>query len=89
MNVSFQWDLGANQLVKIDQSMWGAYIGTYNKDHTRLMILDGYSAGDNVMYFWEKDANERKLIYGVPLEDRKTDQVVPANAIDPIHFVDR
>jgi pimeloyl-ACP methyl ester carboxylesterase len=89
INESFRWDLGTGELVKIDQSMWGAYVGAYNKDHSRLMILDGYSAGDNVMYLWEKDAKQRKLIYGVPLEDRKTDQVVPLNAIDPIHFVDQ
>ncbi len=89
MNESYRWDLNTDELVKIDESMWGAYIGTYNKNHTRLLILDGYSAGDNILYLWEKNTNQRKLIYGVPLEARKPDQVVPLNAIDPIHFIDR
>ncbi len=89
MNESFRWDLNSGELVKIAESMWGAYVGTHNKDHTKLIILDGYSAGDNVMYLWEKDSKQIKLVYGVPLEDRKPDQVVPLNAIDPIHFVDR
>ncbi len=89
MNVSFRWDLSTDELVKIAESTWGAYIGAHNKDHTRLMIIDGYTAGDNVLYLWEKTTNQRKLVYGVPLEDRKPDQVVPLNAIDPIQFVDR
>lgn len=89
LNESFRWDLKSGELVKIASSMWGAYVGTHNKDHTKLMIIDGYSAGDNVLYLWEKTTNQRKLVYGVPLEDRKPGQVIPLNAIEPLHFVDR
>ena len=89
MNESFQWDLNTGELVKIAESRWGAYVRSHNKDHTRLMLIDGYTAGDSVLYMWEKDSNNPKLVYGIPLEDRKPDQVVPPNAIDAIHFVQR
>jgi pimeloyl-ACP methyl ester carboxylesterase len=88
MNESFQWDLSTGELVKIAESRWGAYIRTYNKDHTKLMLIDGYSAGDNVIYLWEKNKNKSKLVYGVPLEDRKPDQIVPLSSLDTIHFID-
>ncbi len=87
INVSFKWDLRSGELEKIDESKWGAFIRTHNKDHSKLVIIDGYSAGDNVLYLWEKSTGQRKLVYGVPLENRKPDQVVPLNAIDAVHFV--
>ncbi len=87
MNESYRWDLNTGELVKIAESRWGAYVSIHNKDHTKLVIIDGYSAGDNVLYLWEKDTHERKLIYGTPLEERKTDQVIPLNAIDAVHFI--
>jgi pimeloyl-ACP methyl ester carboxylesterase len=89
INESFRWDLNSGELIKIAESMWGAYIGAHNKDHSKLMIIDGYTAGDNVLYLWEKATKQRKLVYGVPIENRKPDQVVPLNAIDPINFVNQ
>jgi len=89
MNESYQWYLKSNELVKIDQSQWGAYIRSHNKDHSMLTIIDGYTGGDNVLFLWEKEGKKRKLLYGVPLEDRKPDQVVPLNAIDATHFINR
>jgi pimeloyl-ACP methyl ester carboxylesterase len=87
MNESFQWDLSTGELVKIAESRWGASVRSHNKDHTKLMLIDCYTAGDNVLYLWEKNKNKPKLVYGIPLEDRKPDQVVPLNAVDVNHFV--
>ena len=89
MNTSFRWDLNTGELLKVAESPWGAYISIYNKDHTKLMIVDAYTAGDNVLYLWEKNKNQRQLIFGMPLEDRKPDQVVTQNAVNAVHFVNR
>ena len=89
MNESFQWDLSTGELVKIAESRWGAYVRVHNKNHTKLMLMDGYSAGDNVLYLWEKNKNKPKLVYSIPLEGRQTDQVVPLSSVDAIHFIDR
>lgn len=86
MNETYKWNLSTGELVKIAESRWGAYARTHNKDHSKLILIDGYTAGDNVLYLWEK--NKSKLVYGIPLEDRKPDQVVPLNAIDATHFID-
>ncbi|MGE5124368.1 MAG: hypothetical protein ACM3H7_07610, partial [Acidobacteriaceae bacterium] len=89
MNESYQWNLVSNQLVKIDQSPWGAYIRSHNKDHSMLTIIDAYTGGDNVLFLWDKEGKKRKLLYGVPLESRKPDQVVKLNAIDAAYFVNQ
>lgn len=89
MNESFRWNLKTSDLEKIDQSSWGAYIRTHNKYHSKLVIIDGYTAGDNVLYMWDEKIKKRRLVYGIPLEDRKPDQEVPFYAIGATHFIDR
>ncbi len=89
MNETLRLHLDTGELVKIAQSRWGAYPRNHNKDHSRLILVDGYTVGDNVLYLWKNDGRPPRLIYGVPLEDRKPDQAVPLSAIDAVHFTNR
>lgn len=89
INESYQWNLATGKLLKIAESRWGAYVRTYNKDHSKLMLIDGYTVGDDVMYIWEKDAGQPKVVYGIPLEERDPGQVVPLDSVDPVHFVNK
>lgn len=86
MNESFMGDLASGELVKLAQSRWGAYIDSHNKSHSKVTIIDGYTVGDNVLYLWEKKEKNIRLVYGIPLEDRKPDQTVRLNAINSAHF---
>jgi pimeloyl-ACP methyl ester carboxylesterase len=86
MNESFMGDLTSGELVKLAQSRWGAYVDSHNKSHTKLTIIDGYTAGDNVLYLWESKSKNISLVHGIPIEDRKPDQVVRLNAINFTHF---
>jgi len=83
---SFMGDITSGELVKLAQSRWGAYVDSHNKNHTKVTIIDGYTAGDNVLYLWESKSKNVRLVYGIPIEDRKPDQVVRLNAIDSTHF---
>jgi esterase/lipase len=89
MNESFQGNLESGELVKLAESRWGAFIDARNKKHSRVTIIDGYSAGDNVLYLWEKKENQIKLVYGIPIETRTPEQVVPLNSINSTHFTRR
>jgi esterase/lipase len=89
MNESFKGDLTSGELVKLAQSQWGAYIDSHNKSHTKATIIDGYTVGDNVLYLWEKKGKNIRLIYGIPLEERKPDQTIPLNAINSTQFTRR
>jgi pimeloyl-ACP methyl ester carboxylesterase len=84
--VSYQANLETGELVKLGQHAWGSYVDGVNADHTRVIMIDGYSAGDHTLYQWQAGWQERKLLYGVPLEDRAAGQEVPLNSINEISF---
>lgn len=86
MNVSFQANLETGELVKLGQNVWGSYVNGVNADHTRAILIDGYSVGDNTLYQWQAGWPERKLLYGVPLEERAEGQEVPLNSINSTFF---
>lgn len=87
MNEAFMGNLKSGKLVKLAQSQWGAFPDSHNKNHSLVTIVDGYSAGDNVLYLWEKGKRNVQLLYGTPLDERKPDQVVPLNSIGASHFI--
>ncbi|HEX6553106.1 MAG TPA: hypothetical protein VF026_10120, partial [Ktedonobacteraceae bacterium] len=86
MNVSFQANLATGELVKLGQHTWGSYVDGVNADHTRAILVDSYSQGDNTLYQWQVGWPDRKLLYGVPLEERTEGQEVPLNSIKNIFF---
>ncbi len=85
-NESFQGDLTTGALLKLGESPWGAYIDGVSKDHSKTILTDGYSVGDEVLYLWEKGEGEKRLLYGTPLEDRKEGEEIPLNAIFSCQF---
>jgi esterase/lipase len=89
MNEAFQVNLKTGELVKIAESRWGAFVDSHNKKHSKVTIIDGYSAGDNVAYIWEKNQQKTRLIYGTPMEERKPDQAVHLNSIKSTHFTSK
>jgi len=89
MNEAFMGNLHTGKLRKLAQSQWGAFTDSHNKNHSLVTIIDGYTAGDNVLYLWNKENRNIQLLYGTPLEDRKPDQVVLLNSITATHFTGR
>lgn len=86
MYVSFQANLETGELVKLGQDIWGSPVDGVNADHTKVILVDGYSEGDHTLYEWQADWPERKLLYGTPLEERCDQQEVPLNSINNIFF---
>ncbi len=89
MMTSYRGDLATAQLTKLGASKWGSFVAGVTEDHTKAILTDGYSSGDNVLYFWQQDAGERKLLFGTPLESRKPGQSIQLPAIGECHFVAR
>ena len=82
---AYRGDLRGNTLTKLGESPWGAYPGGPNEDHTRVFLADGYTAGDIVLYMVEN--NEKSLIYGKPLEERKEGETVLPNGLGSAEFL--
>lgn len=74
------------RLEKLHESQWGAFAGGADDSHKRVAILEGYTAGDNVMYL-RQDGGEVHLLYGQPLESREPGEAVALNSLGQSEFV--
>lgn len=71
MNELYRGNLKTGELLRIDSSRWGSSETAVSKDHKKVVLIEGYSAGDQVLYLWEQGREGRKLIFGTPLEERE------------------
>ncbi len=76
---AYRGDLRSNVLTKLAESEWGATPSSPNADHTKILIWDGYSAGDTVL--WLLEGGKKSLLFGKPIEKRKKGESVPPNGL--------
>lgn len=84
LNETYRADLAANRLEKIDQSQWGGYVSAASPDHRRLLIGEGYTVGDSVLYL--REDGRKMVLYGKPLEQRASGETVPLNGLGAAAF---
>ncbi|HLJ65881.1 MAG TPA: alpha/beta fold hydrolase [Chloroflexota bacterium] len=82
---AYEGDLSSGEVTKLRESRWGSFVNGVNEDGTMVILTDGYTMGDHVVYLWEK-GEEARLLYGTPLEQRAPDAQVPPNAIFSCQF---
>jgi pimeloyl-ACP methyl ester carboxylesterase len=83
---AFRGNLCTDELVKLGSSPWGSWVAGASEDHAQVVLIDGYTWGDHVLYLWRQSDPQRRLLYGVPLEERTPGQQVPLNAISACEF---
>jgi len=88
MNYAYQANLARQSLVQLGQSPWGGAPDGATEDHSRAVLIDGYTAGDNVLYLWRKGAKDRTLLYGKPIGARAPGEVIAPNGITGCNFVE-
>jgi pimeloyl-ACP methyl ester carboxylesterase len=76
---AYRADLRTGELLKLDESMYGSFPSTPNENHTQVLLGEGYSAGDSVLWMWEND--QKTLLVGTPLDQRKEGQPVKPNGL--------
>jgi dipeptidyl aminopeptidase/acylaminoacyl peptidase len=65
------------------QSPYGAFPMAWTPDHTRVVLGDGYTNGDVVLY--EIVGGERKMLSGTPLDERDQGREYPLSGIQSLH----
>ena len=78
-------DLSSSTVSSLGESLYGNRCVGVNSDHSKVILADGYTAGDVVLFYWEKGLKERKRLYGIPLNERNGKQVAPSG-IDWCNF---
>ncbi len=86
-NISYQANLETGALTELYASEYGAGTGSPNHDHTKVVLIEGYTIGDNVIYLWEQTTGTARLIYGVPIQDREEGYQPDFNNINAPHFI--
>lgn len=79
-------NLETGEVTSLGRSPYGNFCNGVSSDHSTVIVADGYTAGDNVLYYWKPGMKQRELFYGVPLEKREGKQV-PPNGIGWCSFV--
>jgi pimeloyl-ACP methyl ester carboxylesterase len=81
-------DLETLEFTDLGTSIYGNYFSGANDDYSRIILSDFYTAGDAVIYLWDHESTERRLLYGKPLDEREEGEQVPLNSIFACHFTE-
>ena len=83
---TYHGDLASSKLTRLAESRWGATPVAHNPDHSRLLLADGYTVGDRVLYLLEN--KKKTVIYGMPLAKRKKSEPVALNGLTAAVFTE-
>jgi dipeptidyl aminopeptidase/acylaminoacyl peptidase len=72
----------------LGESIYGNYVAGGNKKNTKLVIIDGYTASDNVLYLWTEKSQKRELLFGTPIEKRDSGKEYPLSGITTCNFTE-
>lgn len=86
---TYRVDLQKLKLEDLGTSLYGNWVGGVNKDHSKFILIDGYTAGDEALYLRERGDKERSLLYGKPIEARDQGEAVPLNSIHSCYFTSK
>ena len=81
---TYRGDLKTGKLTKIAESAWGMLPIAHNKNHSMVLLEEGYTTGDSALYLVK--GNTRKVVYGKPLELRAEGETVPLNGLGSAEF---
>jgi esterase/lipase len=81
-------DLGDLDQTSLGTSIYGNYCAGTNKDHSKIILIDGYTAADNVLYLWSEATGKREPLFGVPIEQREPKKEYPPSGILTCNFTE-
>jgi pimeloyl-ACP methyl ester carboxylesterase len=84
-NTALRVNLGTGEVTALHESVFGSQVDGVNADHSKLVLVEGYSAGDTVFYLWEN--GEVRTLYGTPLTERDPEGEYPLTGMFNAHFV--
>jgi dipeptidyl aminopeptidase/acylaminoacyl peptidase len=82
--IGFRLDLATGDAEELGRSPYGAFPVAWTPDHSRIVLADGYTLGDSILY--EPDANGgKRVLYGTPIEDREQGREYPLTGFGSAH----
>ncbi|HET8683002.1 MAG TPA: alpha/beta fold hydrolase [Micromonosporaceae bacterium] len=85
---AYHFEVTGASLVPLGCSRYGNVPRGHSADRSRYLLIDQYSPNDTTLWLWERDAGERRLLHGVPLDERRDGHPAPLTGFDHGWFVD-
>ena len=79
LSEAYRGDMAHNKLTRLTESKWGAEPVAHSSDHSKVLVMDGYTLGDNVLYLLE--GIKKSILYGKPLYKRKSSEKIQPSGI--------
>ena len=76
---AWRGEIVSNKVTKLAESQWGALPLDYSEDHNSILLGEGYSVGDTVLYLYV--GQKKTVLYGKPMRARTLNEAVPLNGI--------
>jgi predicted peptidase len=83
---TIQVDLATLKTQSLGKSKYGNFPIGYAPDHKSVILADGYTANDNVLFIWRQRQPNRQVLFGTPLEQRKEGETYPLSGIGRCYF---
>lgn len=78
---TYMGNVATGELTKLGEGVWGYFPFTSNDEHTKVILGEGYTTGDVVLYSWDKEVGEPRLLFGKPLDQRAEGESVTLSGI--------
>jgi esterase/lipase len=85
---SIRLNLSTTEETSMGTSIYGNVPVGANKDNNTVVLIDGYSAADNVLFLWRESVGKRELLFGTPLEAREPGREYPPSGIERCSFTE-
>ena len=81
---AFQVDLRKGSVTELFRSSGFALPICHSKDHKRVVIIESFTMGDEILYLWNKDKKTARVLVGTPQEKRKMGEPYPLPGINGV-----
>jgi dienelactone hydrolase len=83
---AYHIEVAGAKLAPLGSSRHVNYPAGHDADRDRYLLVDHYTPSDTTLWLWE--AGERRLVHGVPLDQRRDGEDVPLNGFGRAWFVE-
>jgi pimeloyl-ACP methyl ester carboxylesterase len=84
ITIAYRLDLGTGVTQELGRSGYGGYPAAWTPDHSRIVLTDGYTMGDSILYEPDGDGG-RSVLYGTPIDEREPGRRYPLTGFRSAH----
>ena len=81
-------NLRSMKQTSLGTSIYGNFCAGASKDNRKVILIDGYTAADNVLYIWREGSERRELLFGVPIDRREPNKEYAPSGIARCNFTE-